>query len=79
MEAVNGEHDVLDEYGAENPAEFFAVASESFFLKPCEIRNMHPELYRELSGFYSLDPAEWYPDPADSLAFSPALIMVNER
>jgi MtfA peptidase len=70
MEAVNGEHDVLDEYGAENPAEFFAVASESFFLKPCEIRSMHPELYRELSGFYRLDPAEWEPGFGDSAAMN---------
>lgn len=59
MEAISGEDGVLDEYGAENPAEFFAVASESFFLNPCEIRKLHPELYRELSKFYNLDPANW--------------------
>lgn len=62
IEASSGEDGVLDQYGAENPAEFFAVASESFFLNPCEIRSMHPELYRELSKFYNLDPAEWVPD-----------------
>ena len=62
MEAINGEDDVIDEYGAENPAEFFAVASESFFLKSCEIRNMHPELYEELRKFYDLDPAKWVLD-----------------
>ena len=59
IDAVNGEDDVIDGYGAENPAEFFAVASESFFLKSCEIRKMHPELYQELCKFYNLDPAEW--------------------
>ena len=59
LEALNGENDIIDEYGAENPAEFFAVASESFFLKSCEIRKFHPELYRELCKFYKLDPAEW--------------------
>ncbi len=64
MGAVNGEDDVIDEYGAENPAEFFAVASESFFLKSCEIREMHPELYQELCKFYNLDPAEWSRDIA---------------
>ncbi len=62
MDAVNGEDDVIDEYGAENPAEFFAVASESFFLKSCEIRDIHPELYMELCKFYNLDPAEWVQD-----------------
>ena len=59
MEAGKGEDDIIDGYGAENPAEFFAVASESFFLKSCEIRKFHPELYQELCKFYSLDPAEW--------------------
>jgi hypothetical protein len=58
-ELGNGENDVIDGYGAENPAEFFAVVSESFFLKSCEIRNTHPELYGELCKFYNLDPAEW--------------------
>ena len=66
MDAVNGEDDVIDEYGAENPAEFFAVASESFFLRSREIRDMHPELYQELSKFYNLDPAEWSRSDSDT-------------
>jgi MtfA peptidase len=48
---------VLDEYGAENPAEFFAVATEAFFEKPGELEQRHPDLYAELSRFYRLDPA----------------------
>lgn len=72
MEAVNGEDDVIDGYGAENPAEFFAVASESFFLKSCEIRGMHPALYRELCGFYNLDPADWGQDAERVNCNSPA-------
>ncbi|WP_323843800.1 M90 family metallopeptidase [Microbulbifer magnicolonia] len=47
----------LDLYGAESPAEFFAVATESFFVIPSAVRDAHPQLYRELCNFYRLDPA----------------------
>ncbi|GAA5444940.1 protein MtfA [Microbulbifer sp. NBRC 101763] len=48
---------VLDLYGAQSPAEFFAVATESFYTVPIAMRALHPELYAELSRFYRLDPA----------------------
>ena len=54
--------DVLDEYGATNPAEFFAVSTEAFFEKPRQLRKKHPDLYDTLKGYYKLDPAEWMPD-----------------
>jgi hypothetical protein len=47
----------LDPYGAEAPAEFFAVITESFFEEPIELREAHPELYEELRRFYDQDPA----------------------
>lgn len=47
----------LDHYGAENPAEFFAVATECFFEKPAELQRLHPQLYEELKRFYQQDPA----------------------
>ncbi|HVU99975.1 MAG TPA: M90 family metallopeptidase [Verrucomicrobiae bacterium] len=50
---------VLDRYGATNPAEFFAVATESFFERPAEVRQKHPALYRQLRRFYRQDPASW--------------------
>ena len=40
----------MHEYGATNPAEFFAVATETFFEKPVQLKNKHPELYEELYG-----------------------------
>jgi Mlc titration factor MtfA (ptsG expression regulator) len=49
---------LLNRYGASNPAEFFAVATESFFERPRGLRKVHPELYNELSDFYQQDPAE---------------------
>jgi Mlc titration factor MtfA (ptsG expression regulator) len=57
-----GEYSALDEYGATNPAEFFAVATESFFERPYQMQRRHPELYEELKRFYRQDPAGW-PSP----------------
>jgi len=50
---------VISKYGATNPAEFFAVATESFFEKPKQMKKRHPELYDELKDYYKLDPLEW--------------------
>ena len=50
---------VLDKYGATNPAEFFAVATETFFEKPRQLQKKHPELFRELQDYYKVNPSEW--------------------
>jgi Mlc titration factor MtfA (ptsG expression regulator) len=49
---------LLDAYGAKNPAEFFAVATEFFFERPVELRALHPRLYEQLRLFYRRDTAE---------------------
>lgn len=51
-----GEETTLDPYGAESPEEFFAVASEAFFVAPQDMRAEHPALYELLAGFYRQDP-----------------------
>ena len=48
---------VMDEYGTLNEAEFFAVATESFFEKPRQMKEKTPDLYEELRRFYGWDPA----------------------
>ena len=50
---------VMNKYGATNPAEFFAVASESFFEKPRQLKKKHPELYQELKNYYHTNPIDW--------------------
>ncbi len=55
----SGKKSVMDSYGAVNPAEFFAVASETFFEKPRQFKMKHAELYDELQQFYQVDPLEW--------------------
>jgi hypothetical protein len=51
------EQSLLDKYGAGSPAEFFAVASETFFERPRQMQRLHPELYDELKRYYKQDPA----------------------
>jgi len=50
---------LISDYGATDPAEFFAVVSEVFFEQSQRLAAEHPALYRELAGFYRVDPASW--------------------
>jgi Mlc titration factor MtfA (ptsG expression regulator) len=54
-----GRRSVLDEYGAEGPPEFFAVAVEAFFEMPSELRRGYPRVYESLKGYFGQDPAAW--------------------
>jgi len=56
-DAEEGRGSVLNQYGATNPAEFFAVATEAFFETPVRLRSRHPQLYAELMLYYQQDPA----------------------
>lgn len=53
----HGRNRVLDAYGATNPAEFFAVASETFFEASIALQVDQPELYQILQEYYRQDPA----------------------
>jgi Mlc titration factor MtfA (ptsG expression regulator) len=52
-----GEPSFLRDYAATNEAEFFAVASESFFERPAALARELPDLYAVLRDFYGLDLA----------------------
>jgi hypothetical protein len=55
---VDAGHDtLLDPYGATGIDEFFAVASETFFVRPKELRAEHPDLYGLLARYFQQDPA----------------------
>ena len=62
-----GQPTLIDQYGAKNPAEFFAVVTEAFFERPHALQRLHPALYEELSRFYRQDPRTFVgePSPAD--------------
>jgi MtfA peptidase len=46
----------MDPYAAKHPAEFFAVASEVFFVQPQPLASDYPELYALLARYYRQDP-----------------------
>lgn len=52
----------LNPYGATNPAEFFAVCTESFFTAPRKFKQVYPELFQLLHSFYQLDPGLFVPE-----------------
>ncbi len=60
-----GKKDIIDRYGATNPAEFFAVATETFFEKPRQLKEKHPELFEELQYYYKVDPTDWIAPSGD--------------
>lgn len=53
------QHALFNHYGATDPAEFFAVVSETFFEQPAELAAQYPALYQELRDFYRIDPLSW--------------------
>jgi Mlc titration factor MtfA (ptsG expression regulator) len=54
---------LLDGYGATDPAEFFAVATEAFFERPRALRKLHPALFAQLQRFYRQDPTTYSAEP----------------
>lgn len=62
-DAMYQQQSVMDHYGATSPAEFFAVATETFFEKPWQMAERHGELFGELFKYYRVDPRAWLPQP----------------
>jgi MtfA peptidase len=58
-QAATQEPALLSYYGATDPAEFFAVATEVFFEQAGQMAAQHPALYAELRAFYCVDPLTW--------------------
>lgn len=58
-DAWKGRRSLLDHYGATNPAEFFAVSTETFFEKPAQMAKHHAELFEVLRCYYRVDPRDW--------------------
>jgi len=64
-ELASGREPPLDPYAALNPAEFFAVATETFFEKPRELRRRMPGLHEQLRAYYNQDPAAFVPESSE--------------
>ncbi len=50
---------LISNYGATEPAEFFAVVSELFFEQPQALAAEVPAVYRELALLYQVNPLAW--------------------
>lgn len=49
----------LDPYGATEPAEFFAVLTETFFQQPAHLYDQQPEVYEALCGYFRINPLDY--------------------
>lgn len=61
VERGDADASAMDPYGATAPDEFFAVASEAFFVLPERMKGEQPALYEMLARFYRQDPAAEMP------------------
>ena len=59
-QVLHGEQGLFNHYGAQSPAEFFAVATEVFFEQAVAMAAQFPALYQALRGYYQVDPASWH-------------------
>ncbi|GAB3420963.1 zinc-dependent peptidase [Massilia agilis] len=73
-DAWYGQHGVLDHYGANSPAEFFAVATESFFEQPYRLAARHPDLFDEFVAYFRVDPRAWFPSPLAEEPHAPGMV-----
>lgn len=53
-----GHKTVLDPYGASGTQEFFAVAVEAFFERPEDLKHCEPEVFQQMSVFFSTGPVD---------------------
>jgi len=60
-EVKRGRKSIIDDYGATDPAEFFAVATETFFERPDLMFSRHQQLFLALQDYYKVDPRKWKP------------------
>jgi hypothetical protein len=48
------------EHAADDETEFFADASEAFYCRPADLKNLYPEIYGLLAAYYRVDPVTWF-------------------
>jgi MtfA peptidase len=59
MDRLRRGKSLLDPYAGENAVEFLAVAVETFFEIPLDLRDRHREVYAILAAYFQQDPAAW--------------------
>lgn len=59
-----GDDTFFTEHAGDDETEFFADATEAFFCRPHDMRDLYPDVYQLLLAYYRIDPAKWFPDEA---------------
>lgn len=47
-------------HAADDEAEFFADATEAFYCRPHDLKELHAEMYDLLAAYYRVDPCAWF-------------------
>ena len=55
-----GEEPFFTPHAAENETEFFADATEAFFCRPEDMKELYPEVYQLFAAYYRVDPVKWF-------------------
>lgn len=57
---ARGRPSFFDEYGAENPSEFFSIVTEAFFERPAAFQRRYSEFYEQMQRAYRQHPASYF-------------------
>lgn len=55
-----GDDTFFTEHAGDDETEFFADATEAFFCRPDDMRELYPEVYQLLAAYYRIDPTKWF-------------------
>lgn len=77
--AASNRRTLVDPYGVGDPAEFFAVVTESFFERPLALKREHRAVYDALARYYHVDPASWEPAGSNASAHAPRRVRARRR
>ena len=47
-------------HAADDEMEFFADATEAYYCRPADLKELHAEMYALLAAYYRVDPAAWF-------------------
>ncbi|MDB5313117.1 MAG: hypothetical protein JWO38_7319 [Gemmataceae bacterium] len=61
---AEGDDLFFTEHAASSETEFFADATEAFFCRPEDMKEMYPEVYQLLEAYYRVDPVKWFAVPS---------------
>jgi Mlc titration factor MtfA (ptsG expression regulator) len=59
--AIRGKDETLfTPHAADSEVEFFADATEAYFCRAVDLKELHPEMYQLFAAYYRSDPVKWF-------------------